>query len=153
MPSRTGNPVPVIVTAYILIAGAGVVNLTATLTAVARMPFNDALPPYLALLERYGFNGPLYAKIIAAVDVAYAVVVFGIALLFATLIREKRRWARVAAAVLAAAALFYGINLGTEWQLTSAVLAAAGTALSFTKGAAPWFRPRSLQAGTAPRSS
>ncbi|MCC3272523.1 hypothetical protein [Arthrobacter zhangbolii] len=153
LPAHTGNPVPVIVAAYALIAGAGIMNLMATLAAVARLPGSDTLPPYLGLLERYGFNASLYGRILAAVDVAYAVVIFGIAMLLASLVRDKRRWARVASAVLAAVALLYCINLGTGWQLAAACLAAAGAAATFTKGAAPWFRPRTLQTGSIRRSS
>ena len=87
----------------------------------------------------------LYAKAVAAIDIAYALVVLGVALLLAETLKDRRRWARIAAAVLVLAALCYALAAGTGLQLTAAALAAVGTGITFTKGVAPWFRRREPQ--------
>ena len=145
LPSRTGNPAPAMALACILIAGAGLLNFGGTLVTVSRLPVPDALPPALSLLGRFGVDTSLYAKAVAAIDIAYALVVLGVALLLAETLKDRRRWARIAAAVLALAALCYALAAGTGLQLTAAALAAAGTGITFTKGVAPWFRRREPQ--------
>ena len=133
------------VTACVLIAGAGAINLAGTVITVSRLPVPDSLPPALSLLERYGVTGSQYAKVMAAIDVAYALVIMGLALLMAVTLKDKRRWARIASAVLAASALGFAVTAGTGLQVTAASLAAVGAAITFTKGASPWFRTRSSQ--------
>ncbi|MCC3300398.1 hypothetical protein [Arthrobacter sp. zg-Y895] len=144
LPANTGNPVPAIAAAFALISGAGLLNLWGTITTVSRMPIPDSLPPAIALLERYGVTGTHYARTQAAVELAYALVILGSALLLAVAVRDRHRWARIATAVLAGTALFYATNAGTGTQSLAAALGVAGAAITFTKGAAPWFRPRVL---------
>ncbi|MCQ1955471.1 hypothetical protein NNX39_02985 [Arthrobacter sp. zg-Y826] len=144
LPANTGNPVPAIAAAFVLIAGAGLLNLWGTVSTISRTPVPDSLPPVLSLLERYGVTATHYARTLAAVELAYALVILGTALLLAVAVREKRRWARIVSAVLAGTALFYALNAGTGTQSLAAGLGVAGAAITFTKGAAPWFRRRVL---------
>ena len=140
LPSATGNPRPLIAAACGFIAGAGILNFGDTLAVVSRLPVPESLPGVLSFFERYGLTGSHYIRAVAVVYVAYATVILGLALLMAVTIWERRRWAQITAAVLAAGALAYAIPAGTTAQIVAAACAAGGVAATFTKGAAPWFR-------------
>ncbi|WAP52387.1 hypothetical protein OL239_03670 [Arthrobacter sp. ATA002] len=90
-------------------------------------------------------NAGEYAAALQVAALASAVVVFGIYLLVAVLIREGRNWARIGGSVLATAGLAEAAAAGAAPQAAALLVAAAGLALLYRRDCNRYFRPRRSQ--------
>lgn len=129
--------------AFGLIMLAGFITLISGVAA-SRTPIAE-LPPSAALLGELGVDTGRYAAALQIVTFATALVVFGLYLLFAFMIREGRNWARVGGSILVAGALVAAVLNAAAPQLTALLVAAAGLALLYRQDCARYFRPRRSQ--------
>lgn len=125
---------------FVTILLAGVISLTGGIAA-SRAPVTGP-PVYAALLERVGVDAAEFAAAVQGVTLATALVVFGLYLLIAVLIREGRNWARIGASVLAGAALAATMQADAVLQVLAVLVAIAGLALLYLDKCNTYFRPR-----------
>jgi hypothetical protein len=129
--------------AFALIVVGGIISLSGGI-ATSRSPVTE-LPPNIAELEMLGVDAGEYAAAMQVVALAAALVVFGIYLLLAVLIREGRNWARIGGSVLAAAALTKAVAAGSGVQVAALLVAAAGLGMLYRSDCRRYFRPRRSQ--------
>lgn len=129
--------------AFALIVIAGSISLSGGIAA-SRRPVTE-LPSNVAELGRLGVDTAEYAAAMQVVTLAAALVVFGIYLLIAVLIREGRNWARIGASVLAAAGLAAAVDAGPGPQMIAVLMAAVGLGLLYRSDCRRYFRPRRSQ--------
>ena len=129
--------------AYVLILLAGCISLVSGVQA-SRVPVTE-LPPVVAQLGELGVDTREYAAVLQFVTLAVTLVVFGLYLLFASMIREGRNWARIGASVLVASALVGTVLNDVVPQTAALLVAALGLALLYRRDCARYFRPRRSQ--------
>lgn len=134
--------------AFGLLVVAGIISLAGGIEA-SRTPVPE-LPAALAPLEQFGVDTGNYAAALHAVTLAATLVVFGIYLLSAVLIREGRNWARIGCSVIAAAGLGAAILTGSAPQLIAVLVAIGGLGLLYRRECSRYFRPRRSQYLGAP---
>ena len=123
-----------------LIVLGGVITLIGGVAAT-RAPVSE-LSATAAQLETFGVDVSRYAAVFQGLALATALVVFGLYLLFAYLIREGRNWARIGGTVLVGPALVAALVHGEVAQVYAAAAAAAGLALLYRRDCNRYFRPR-----------
>ena len=135
------GPRPRVVTlsAALIVLG-GVITLIGGVAAT-RAPVSE-LSATAAQLERFGIDVTRYTAVFQGVALATALVVFGLYLLFAFLIREGRNWARIGGTVLVGPALVAALVHGEVAQVYATAAAAAGLALLYRRDSNRYFRPR-----------
>lgn len=129
--------------AFVLIVAAGVTSLCGGILA-SRSPVTE-LPSNAAQLEKLGVDAGEFTAALQVITVAAAIVVFGIYLLVAVLIREGRNWARIGGSVLAAAGLAAAVAAGSAVQGFAVLVAAGGLGLLYRGDCSRYFRPRRSQ--------
>ncbi|WP_461169444.1 hypothetical protein [Arthrobacter sp. Z1-15] len=129
--------------AFVLILAAGVISLWGGVRA-SRSPVTE-LPSNAAQLEKLGVDAGEYAAALQVVTLASSIVVFGIYLLVAVLVREGRNWARIGGSVLAAAGLAGAAAAGSVFQALAVLAAAGGLGLLYRGDCSRYFRPRRSQ--------
>ncbi|MCC3268390.1 hypothetical protein MUG94_14820 [Arthrobacter gengyunqii] len=129
--------------AFALILLAGFISLISGVQA-GRAPITE-LPPLVVQLGELGVDTSEYAAALQFIALAAALVVFGLYLLFAFMIREGRNWARIGGSVLVAAALVAAFLNAAVPQTVALLVAAAGLALLYRRDCARYFRPRRSQ--------
>ena len=129
--------------AFVLIVAAGVISLWGGIQA-SRSPVAE-LPSIAAQLEKIGIGAGEYATALQVSTLASSVVLFGVYLLVAVLVREGRNWARIGASVLAAAGLAGAAAAGSASQGLAVLVAAAGLCLLYGGDCSRYFRPRRSQ--------
>lgn len=129
--------------AFALIVIAGMISLSGGIAA-SRSTVTE-LPSNIAELGRLGVNTGEYAAAMQVVTLAAALVVFGIYLLIAVLIREGRNWARIGGSVLAAAGLAAAVAAGSAPQVGAVLVAAVGLGMLYRRDCRRYFRPRRSQ--------
>jgi hypothetical protein len=137
--------------AFALIVVGGIISLSGGIAA-SRSPVTE-LPPNIAELEMLGVDAGEYAAAMRVVTLAAALVVFGIYLLLAVLIREGRNWARIGGSVLAAAGLTEAVAAGSGVQVAALLVAAAGLGMLYRSDCRRYFRPRRSQYLSEPPGS
>lgn len=131
--------------AFALIMLAGFITLLSGAAGAAnRAPITE-LPPSAALLGELGVDTRHYAAVVQVVTFAAVLVVFGLYLLFAFMIREGRNWARIGGSVLVAAAVVAAVLNAATPQIIALLVAAGGLALLYRQDCARYFRPRRSQ--------
>ncbi|MET4059779.1 hypothetical protein ABIB35_001322 [Arthrobacter sp. UYP6] len=128
---------------FTLIMLAGLISFAGGVAA-SRRPITE-LPPSAVQLGQLGVNVKEYAATVQAATLGAAVVVLGVYVLFAFMIREGRNWARIGGSVLAAAALAITVQGGSEPQALAVLVASGGLALLYRQDCARYFRPRRSQ--------
>lgn len=129
--------------AFVLIVAAGVISLWGGIQA-SRSPVTE-LPAIAVQLEKIGVGAGEYAAALQVATLACSVVLFGVYLLVAVLVREGRNWARIGGSVLAAAGLAGAAAAGSDSQGLAALVAAGGLCLLYPGGCSRYFRPRRSQ--------
>ena len=129
--------------AFALIVVAGIISLGGGIAA-SRSPVTE-LPSNIAELEMLGVDAAEYAAAMRVATIAAAIVVFGIYLLVAVLIREGRNWARIGGSVLAAATLTEAVAAGSDVQMVAVLVAAVGLVMLYRSDCRRYFRPRRSQ--------
>ena len=129
--------------AFAMIVVAGLISLSGGIAA-SRNPVTE-LPANAAEFQRLGVDAGEYAAALQVATMAAALVVFGIYLLIAVLVREGRNWARIGGSVLAAAALTVAVAADSGVQVTAALVAAVGLGLLYRSDCRRYFRPRRSQ--------
>ncbi|WP_146070446.1 hypothetical protein [Arthrobacter sp. 08Y14] len=129
--------------AFALIMLAGCISLISGVQA-SRAPVTE-LPPLVVQLGELGVDTGEYAAVLQFVTLAATLVVFGLYLLFASMIREGRNWARIGASVLVASALVWAVLNAVVPQTVALLVAALGLALLYRRDCARYFRPRRSQ--------
>lgn len=129
--------------AFALILLAGFISLVNGVEA-SRAPVTE-LPPLVVQLGQLGVDTREFAAALQFVTLATALVVFGLYLLFASMIREGRNWARIGGSVLAGAALVWAVLNAPVPQTAALLVAAVGLALLYRRDCARYFRPRRSQ--------
>ena len=129
--------------AYALIMLAGCISLISGVQA-SRAPVTE-MPPLVVQLGELGVDTGEYAAVLQFVTLAATLVVFGLYLLFASMIREGRNWARIGGSVLVASALVWAVLNAVVPQTVALLVAALGLALLYRRDCARYFRPRRSQ--------
>ena len=129
--------------AFTLILLAGFISLISGVQA-GRAPITE-LPPLVVQLGELGVDTGEYRAALQFITLAASLVVFGLYLLFACMIREGRNWARIGGSVLVAAALVAAFLNAAVPQMVALLVAAAGLALLYRRDCARYFRPRRSQ--------
>ncbi len=129
--------------AFALILLAGFISLISGVQA-SREPVTE-MPPLVVQLGELGFDTREYAAVLQLVTLAAALVIFGLYLLFASMIREGRNWARIGGSILAAAALLWAVLSEEVPQTVPLLVAACGLVLLYRRDCARYFRPRRSQ--------
>ncbi|MCC9195595.1 hypothetical protein QNO08_14935 [Arthrobacter sp. zg-Y820] len=125
---------------FAAIVMAGIISLGGGIAA-SRAPVTEP-PAYAGLLEIFGVDAAEYVTTIQTVTLATALVVFGLYLLVAVLIREGRNWARIGASVLAPMALVATMQAAAVLQVFAVLVAIAGLSLLYLDECNRYFRPR-----------
>lgn len=128
---------------FALIMLAGFISLAGGVAA-SRRPLTE-LPPDAAQLGQLGVTAADYSAAMQAVTLAASLVVFGLYVLFAFMIREGRNWARIGASIIAAAALVLALREDSMPQIAALLLAAAGLVPLYGQRCSRYFRPRRSQ--------
>lgn len=128
---------------YALIMLAGCISLISGVQA-SRAPVTE-LPPLVVQLGELGVDTGEFAAVLQFVTLAATLVVFGLYLLFASMIREGRNWARIGGSVLVASALVWAVLNAVVPQTVALLVAALGLALLYRRDCARYFRPRRSQ--------
>lgn len=132
------RPRVVSLSAALIVLG-GIITLVGGIAAT-RTPVPE-LSSTAAQLERLGVDVTRYAAVFQGLALATALVVFGLYLLFAFLIREGRNWARIGGTVLVGPALVAALVHGEVAQVFATAAAAAGLALLYRRDCNRYFRP------------
>lgn len=128
---------------FTVIILAGFISLAGGVAASRRTV--TELPAGIAQLGQLGLSVREYAAAVQIVTLATSLVVFGLYVLFACMIREGRNWARIGGSLLAGAALVLALRTGTEPQTWAALVAVAGLVPLYGRQCARYFRPRRSQ--------
>ena len=126
--------------AALLIAAAGALVLVVSLQAA--LDPGRPYPTVALQLQELRVPPESVLAVTRVADVAVAVVLAGLYLFLATLVREGRNWSRAGCCVLIAASLFFGIRDDLAQHVGAALLTGTAVALVFLPHVASYFAPR-----------